>query len=127
MGHALQQGNRWVRRSLGPALAAPATIWLMVAFAAPFLIVVLLAMQPESDPFAPLTFVPSAAQFRAILSDEFYFSVLWKTTVLAIVVAAITTVLAYPLTLWILSLPPRWRPLAISAVLVPLLINVVVR
>ncbi len=35
--------------------------------------------------------------------------------------------LGYPLALWIVSLPARWRPLAMSVVLVPLLINVVVR
>ncbi|HXJ03428.1 MAG TPA: ABC transporter permease, partial [Micropepsaceae bacterium] len=112
---------------LGPALAAPATIWLLLAFAAPFLIVVLMAVQPESDPFAPLVLIPSATQFQAIFEDNFYLSVLWKTTMLAAGVCAATTVLAYPLALWVISLKPKWRPLAISAVLVPLLINVVVR
>lgn len=112
---------------LGPALAAPATIWLLLAFAAPFLIVVLMAVQPESDPFAPLVFLPSATQFSAIFEDNFYLSVLLKTSGLAALVCAITSVLAYPLVLWIVSLKPKWRPLAISAVLVPLLINVVVR
>ncbi|HEX3485573.1 MAG TPA: ABC transporter permease subunit [Micropepsaceae bacterium] len=112
---------------LGPALAAPATLWLLAAFAAPFFIVALMAVQPESDPFAPLVFIPSATQFRAIFEDNFYFSVLLKTTALAIGVCAATTVLAYPLALWIVSLAPKWRPLAMSAVLVPLLINVVVR
>ena len=127
MGDTLQQGNRRVKKWLGPALAAPATIWLLAAFAAPFFVVVLMAVQPESDPFAPLVFLPSATQFRTIFEDNFYVSVLVKTTALAAGICAVTTVLAYPLALWILSLKPRWRPLAISAVLVPLLINVVVR
>ena len=116
-----------MKKWLGPALAAPATLWLLASFAAPFLIVVLMAMQAESDPFAPLSLIPSAAQFRAIFEDGFYVSVLLKTTGLAAAVCGITTVLAYPLALWIVSLAPKWRPLAISAVLVPLLINVVVR
>ena len=127
MGDALQQGNRRVRNWLGPALAAPATIWLLAAFAAPFLIVVLMSVQFESDPFAPLVFFPSATQFHAIFEDSFYLSVLLKTTALALGVCVATTVLAYPLALWVISLKPQWRPLAISAVLVPLLINVVVR
>ena len=112
---------------IGPVLAAPATIWLLAAFAAPFLIVVLLAVQPESDPFAPLFSSLSGEQFKEIFADGFYLSVLLKTAVLALGVSAVTTVLGYPLALWIVSLPPRWRPLAMSIVLVPLLINVVVR
>jgi len=116
-----------VKKWLGPALAAPATLWLLAAFAAPFLVVVLMAMQADSDPFAPLSFIPSAVQFQAIFEDNFYVSVLLKTTALAAGVCAVTTLLAYPLALWIVSLRPKWRPLAISAVLVPLLINVVVR
>jgi putative spermidine/putrescine transport system permease protein len=127
VGDTLQQGNRRVKNWLGPALAAPATIWLLAAFVAPFFVVVLMAVQPESDPFAPLIVFPSVTQFRAIFETNFYLLVLVKTTALAALVCAVTTVLAYPLALWILSLKPHWRPLAISAVLVPLLINVVVR
>jgi putative spermidine/putrescine transport system permease protein len=127
VGQPVQQGNRWVKKWLGPALAAPATLWLLAAFAAPVLAVLLLSFQPESDPLAPLTLIPSLTQYKAILADPFYASVLLKTTLLAMAVCAITTVLSYPLALWIVSLKPRLRPLAIAAVLVPLLINVVVR
>jgi putative spermidine/putrescine transport system permease protein len=108
-------------------LAAPATIWLLAAFVAPFLIVALLSIQPGSDPFAPLVSSFSGEQFEEIFADEFYLSVLFKTGALALGVSAVTTVLGYPLALWIVSLAPRWRPLAMSMVLVPLLINVVVR
>jgi putative spermidine/putrescine transport system permease protein len=112
---------------IGPALAAPATLWLLAAFAAPLIVVVLLALQADSDPFAPLLAAPSTAQFRMIFDDGFYLSVVLKTLGLAAGVCVVTTLLAYPLALWIVSLAPRWRPLAISGVLVPLLINVVVR
>jgi putative spermidine/putrescine transport system permease protein len=116
-----------VKNWLGPALAAPATIWLLAAFAAPFFVVVLLAVQPDSDPFAPLLSSVSAEQFRQIFADGFYLSVLAKTAALALGVCIVTMLLGYPLALWIVSLAPRWRPLAMSVVLVPLLINVVVR
>lgn len=116
-----------MRNWLGPVLALPATIWLLLAFAAPFLIVVLLALQPDADPFAPLMLTPHGTQFEAIFADSFHPSVLAKTTLLAAGVCLATIVLGYPLALWIVSLNARWRPLAMSAVLVPLLINVVVR
>jgi ABC-type spermidine/putrescine transport system permease subunit II len=116
-----------VRKWLGPALAAPATLWLLAAFAAPVLAVLLLSFQPQSDPFAPIVLTPSLTQYKAILDDPFYAGVLLRTTLLALAVCAVTVALSYPLALWIVSLRPRWRPLAMAAVLVPLLINVVVR
>ncbi len=116
-----------MKRWLGPALAAPVTLWLLAAFAAPVLVVVVLSFQPMGDFFAPLTLVPSFEQYASIVSDPFYAGVLLRTTGLALGVCAASVVLAYPLALWIVSLPGRWRPLAISAVLIPLLVNVVVR
>lgn len=115
--------KNWVAR----ALAAPMTIWLLAAFAAPLIGVVLLSLQPQADPFAPLVTSLSGAQFREFFTDSFYLSVLWKTTALAIFVCGATIALGYPVALWIVSMPPRWRPLAMSIVLVPLLISVVVR
>lgn len=111
----------------GVALAAPATVWLLAAFAVPLGVVVLLSLQPGSDPFVRLALSPSIEQFAAIFADPFYSSVLLKTTLLAAGVCVVTTLLGYPFALWILSLPSRWRPLAIAIVLVPLLVNVVVR
>ena len=116
-----------MKNRVGRALAAPVTIWLLVAFAAPLVVVLLLALQAGADPFAPLFSSFSGAQFKEIFSDTFYLFVLLKTTVLAMVVCCATIVLGYPGALWIVSLEPRRRPLAMSIVLVPLLVNVVVR
>src|SRR5258705_13951958 len=77
-----QQGNRWVKNWVGPVLAAPATIWLLAAFVAPFLIVALLSVQPESDPFAPLASSFSCEQFKEIFADKFYLLVILMTAVL---------------------------------------------
>ena len=112
---------------MGQALSAPVTLWLAVAFLAPLVVVMILALQGGSDPFPALSFNFSGEQFASIFTDGFYVGVLAKTTGLALAVCAVTTLLGYPLALWIVSMAPRWRPLAISAVLVPLLVNVVVR
>jgi putative spermidine/putrescine transport system permease protein len=116
-----------VRNWAGVALAAPATLWLLVAFAAPLGVVLLLSVQPGSDPFVPLALSPSIEQFAAIFADAFYSSVLLKTTLLALGVSVVTTLLGYPFALWILRLPAKWRPPIMALVLVPLLVNVVVR
>ncbi len=115
--------KNWAAR----ALAAPVTVWLLVAFGAPIVVVILLSLQPGADPFAPLISYLSGAQFKEIFGDSFYLFVFLKTTALAIVVCAATVALGYPTALWIVSLPARRRPLAMSIVLVPLLVNVVVR
>ena len=112
---------------LGPALAAPATLWLLLAFVAPFVVVVLLSVQAGSDPFVPLGLTPSFEQFASIFSDGYHLTIIAQTTLLALGVCLVTVLLGYPLALWVVSLAPRWRPLAIAMVLVPLLINVVVR
>ena len=111
----------------GPALAAPATAWLLAAFAAPMIVVVLLSVQPGSDPFVPIGLSPSFEQFAAVLTDSFYLSVLLKTTLLSVGVCIAAILLGYPFALWLLSLTAKWRPIAMSVVIVPLLVNVVVR
>jgi putative spermidine/putrescine transport system permease protein len=77
--------------------------------------------------FAPLSLVPSGAQYAELLGDRFYVRVFLNTIWLGLGVAAASTFLAYPLALWLTRLPPRWKPLGFAVVLVPLLTNVVVR
>ncbi|KAA2235679.1 ABC transporter permease subunit [Salinarimonas soli] len=114
-------------RLIGPVLAAPVTLWLLLAFAAPLSVVVLLSLQEFADPFAPLSLVPSGAQFQTIFDDSFYLRVVGETLALAAGVTALTVILGYPLALWLARMPARWRPLAFAVILVPLLTNVVVR
>ena len=111
----------------GPALAAPATAWLLATFAAPFGVVILLSLQPHADPFAPLFTQPSAAQFRAILTDSFYLRVILETLALGAGVTLLAVLLGYPVALWLARMPARWRAIALAVILVPLLTNVVVR
>jgi putative spermidine/putrescine transport system permease protein len=91
------------------------------------IVVVLLSVQPGSDPFVPIGLRPSLEQFAAVLSDSFYISVLLKTTALSVGVCVAAVLLGYPFALWLVSLTPKWRPVAMSIVVIPLLVNVVVR
>ena len=112
---------------MGQALSAPVTLWLAAAFLAPLVVVCILSVQAGSDPFPALGLNASGEQFASIFTDGFYLGVLTRTTALALGVCLVTTLLGYPLARGIVGMAPRWRPLAISAVLVPLLVNVVVR
>ena len=108
-------------------LALPYGLWLLAAFAAPLGAVALLSVQESSEMFAPLSLVPSGAQYAELLGDSFYVRVFLNTIWLGLGVAAASTFLAYPLALWLTRLPPRWKPIGFAVVLVPLLTNVVVR
>ncbi|WP_176083750.1 ABC transporter permease subunit [Martelella sp. HB161492] len=116
-----------MRKWLGPALSAPVTIWLAFAFAAPLLAVVMLSLHEYSDPFAPLLQVPSLQQFIDIASDSFYYKVVFETIWLSLLVTLVSALLGYPVAFWIARLPVKYRALAFSIILIPLLTNVVVR
>jgi putative spermidine/putrescine transport system permease protein len=116
-----------LQRLVGPLLAAPVTIWLALTFAAPFAVVGLLALHEFPDPFGPLLQPPVLEQFRTILGDGFYIRVILETLLLGAGVTALSVLLGYPLALWLVRLPPRWRALGFAVVLIPLLTNVVVR
>ena len=122
--------NRKLRKApglMGLALATPLTIWLIAAFVAPFLTVALLSLHEFADPFAPLFQPLSLAQFRALAEDPFYLRVIIETMTLAGGVTLLTILLGYPLALWLVGLPMKWRPLGFAVILIPLLTNVVVR
>src|SRR5436190_16781156 len=68
---------------LGPVLAAPITLWLLAAFAAPLATIVVLAFQPTGDVFAPLVLVPDLEQFRLIFGDAYYPRLIGDTLLLA--------------------------------------------
>lgn len=111
----------------GPALSAPVTLWLLLAFAAPLAVVILLSLQAGGDPFAPLIQPLSLAQFVEIAGDSFYFQVLNETILIGLATTAISAVLGYPLAYWLARMPVQWRALAFAVILIPLLTNVVVR
>ena len=112
---------------IGLALAAPVTFWLLAAFAAPLAAVVLLSLQEAADPFGPLLQAPSLAQYAALVADPFYLRVVGETLLLGAGVTALTVLLGFPLALWLVRLPARWRALGFAVILIPLLTNVVVR
>jgi putative spermidine/putrescine transport system permease protein len=115
------------RPLLGPILAFPVTFWLLLTFAAPFAVLTLLSLHEYPDPFGPIIQPPSAAQFVSIFGDEFLVRIIIETIMLGAGVTALTVLLGYPLALWLVRLPLKWRPLAFAVILIPLLTNVVVR
>ncbi len=117
-----------VREGLGgAALAAPSLLLLLLFFAGPLLLLVRVSAYEEAGGagfYRPGTW--SFASYRALLGDGYFRSVLLFTVLLGVGVAGITVLLAYPLALFIRSLPPRLKALALAAVVLPKLASVLV-
>ncbi|TYC53656.1 ABC transporter permease subunit [Rhodobacterales bacterium] len=116
-----------MKRWIGPVLSLPVTGWLLLAFAAPLGVVVLLSLHEYPSPFGPVFQAPSLVQFTTILSDPFYLSIIAETVLLGLAVTAVSALLGYPLAYWLVRMPPKWRALSFAVILIPLLTNVVVR
>lgn len=108
-------------------LLAPMGLWLTLGFAAPMLTVALLSLQSETGIFAPISLLPSFSQFAQVLTDLYYLRILGLTLWTGAAVAILSAVMGLPLAIWLARLPPRWQPLGVALVLIPLLTNVVVR
>jgi len=115
--------NRWI----GPVLAAPVTLWLLLAFAAPMFVVLVLSLHEYPDPFGPILVEPSLAQYTDIVTDSFYFGVISETVLLSLAVTIVAAILGYPLAHWLARMPVKYRAVAFAVILIPLLTNVVVR
>lgn len=71
-------------RIMGLALSAPVTLWLLMAFATPMAVVVLLSLHDVPDPFAPILSPLSLAMFSEILTDWFLLGVILETVLLGV-------------------------------------------
>jgi putative spermidine/putrescine transport system permease protein len=108
-------------------LFGPLTAWLLAAFAAPLAVVVLLSVQEQSSPFAPLVLEISGEQWRYLFGDPYFVGITVNTVLMGMAVAGLCVLLGYPVALWIVGLPPAWRAAGLAIVLIPLLTNVVIR
>lgn len=120
-------------RSRPYLLAAPAIVLLLGFFLAPMLQLLRVSLYESSGSsgfgigggfYKPNTWSVQAYQ---TLLDETYFREVWSFTILlGAGVAGVTLAIAYPLSLFIHGLPPKAKALALTAVVLPKLANVLV-
>ena len=101
--------------------------WLALGFAAPILTVLLLSLQQDTGIFAPISWVPSFAQFGLVLTDPYFLRIIGLTIWTGAATAILSALCGVPMALWLAGLPSRWQALGVALVLIPLLTNVVVR
>lgn len=100
-------------------LAFPAMLFLAVIGIIPILCLVYLSFVDAG--------AYSTAHYARILQSATYLAILKNTILLSLWVTALAVLLGYPLCYFIVGLPPRWRPLVLALVSLPLWTSILVR
>ena len=110
-------------RSSAAPWIAPATIYLLLFFLLPLVLVLALAFSAGAPGD---TFQLTLSNF-ARAADPLYARILWRSTLLALATTVICWIVAYPIALAIRSLPQRHRLLVLGLVALPSWINLLVK
>ncbi len=120
-GEASTRGNR-----LGEwAITLPSLAWLLAFFAAPALLVIVLAFRP-ADMQGGVGEGWTLDNFRA-LSDPQYLAILWRTLWLCVATTIICLILAVPMAYMMARCSPGWKNLWLLLVIVPFWTNFLIR
>jgi putative spermidine/putrescine transport system permease protein len=111
----------------GAALIAPLLLVLALFFALP----VLLMLPTSFREYVPGEGISAGSwtleNYRAIVTDDYYREVLWRTLGLGLAVTSACLLLGYPLAYLIARGPAKWRVPLTLLVIFPMLLNLVVR
>jgi putative spermidine/putrescine transport system permease protein len=108
------------------ALAAPAALFVGLAFVAPLLNLGRLSFQ-DSLPGGALLETYSTASYRELLGDAFYLELTGNSILLSIQASLLALVVSYPIALFLYRTTSRWRSLLLVAAVSPFFVSGVVR
>ena len=112
-------------RTLGRFLIWPATIWMIIFFALPLVVVVAYSiMTPDRLIQAKL---PFTLNNYARIAQPTYLSVLWRSVWVALVTTVITALIGYPLAFFIATRSRNMRNLFLLLIVIPFWTNFLVR
>jgi len=111
--------GEWLRQP-GVLVALPTTLFLLVGFAGPLVIVVVYSFMP------PRTFsmfqAPTLANFASVVTDSYYISFFWSFA-LATVTVGLLLLVCYPIAYGMAKLFGKWANLVTVLIALPLLIS----
>jgi len=99
-------------------LVIPGVAFLTVAFVLP--LVALLSQSVYDDGF-------TLEHFERILTTQSYLTVIWTSLKIAVASTAITIVLAYPISCYLMRVGPTTRSLMMALIIIPFWTNILVR
>jgi len=113
------------RRSGLPWLTLPATVWVLAVFGIPT--AMLLASSVLTFDGAKVTGPLTPANYTNLFGDNYFWSVLWDTVSISVVVGAVCTAAGLLVAHFIVRSGSRFRTLVLLVVVSPLVASVVVR
>jgi spermidine/putrescine transport system permease protein len=120
-----EQINRSERRRL-LGLLFPGLFWLVAFFALP-LVVILLYSFLTPGPTGNVLWIFTLDNYTTLFTKELYVNAYVRSLWIGIVTTVICLAIGYPLALYIVQRPPRWRNLLLFLVLIPFWTNFLVR
>ncbi len=111
--------GEWLRQP-GVLVALPTTLFLLVGFAGPLVIVLVYSFMP------PRTFsmfqAPTLANFVSVVTDSYYISFFWSFA-LATVTVGLLLLVCYPIAYGMAKLFGKWANLVTVLIVLPLLVS----
>ncbi len=108
------------RLPAGWALIGPPWGWLLLFFVAPLLLMAIYSLRPNmSGGLFTLDWTPTLQHYRTILEGEGYIPLLGTSVRVAFVIAALSTILAYPLAYFLVFRAGRRAPLFLTLLIIP--------
>ncbi|HEY9866549.1 MAG TPA: ABC transporter permease [Candidatus Obscuribacterales bacterium] len=106
-------------------LLLPATIWLMIFFVIP-LIIVLIYSFLERGTYGGVIWEFTLKNYQR-LANDLYGNIIWRSLGLASLTTLICLILGYPIAFLIATISSRWRNLLLFLVIIPFWTNFLVR
>ncbi|MHB1218883.1 MAG: ABC transporter permease [Alphaproteobacteria bacterium] len=113
------------RRTLFWALFAPGTLWLVVFFTLPLLLVALYSVSEQGDHGETILAPTLENYLRAF--EWAPLGILWKSLWIAVSVTAVCLVMGFPLALGIAFAPRAWKTPLLALVALPFWTNLLIR
>jgi spermidine/putrescine transport system permease protein len=116
------------RRGTLKFLVGPPLVWLVLFFVVPLLLIAVFSLRAGSgavSPTAPWT--PSADQYLDVLGTPAFLRLLGVSVLVAVGIAALATLLAYPLAYFLAFRAGRRAPLLLTILLIPFAVSYLLR
>ncbi|NTU78454.1 MAG: ABC transporter permease [Chloroflexales bacterium] len=120
-----RERQRRDRRSL-TALISPGLLWLLLFFALP-LVVILVYSFMTNGPRGNIVWRLTLENYATLFTKSIYVGAYLRSISVSVLTTLLCLLLGYPLALFIVRQPPRWRTILIFLVLIPFWTNFLVR
>lgn len=113
--------------ALALALLLPIILVNSIGFLAPVVELLVMSLRKAEASGAMLSGALTLSNWTGILQDSFYFSLLWSTVRVSLLVTVLTLLASYPIALFVHRVQGAWRNVLLVLIIAPFLTSAVVR